>query len=151
MNHNHIQSKFQQFAFAMLVCGLTVPVFAENVVPLYSFTNGVDGAGPWAGLVEASDDNLYGTTTRGGTHGTGTVFRITKSGEFTHLYSFTGGVFEFSAPLHQSPAAFFCLNLPNPSASSGYIIRNNRVHGTDRIPTWMCTTWRWGHGAGHLR
>jgi uncharacterized repeat protein (TIGR03803 family) len=57
---------------------------------LYSFTNGVDGANPQAGLVQASDGYLYGTAGYGGTNSAGTVFRISSSGDFSSLYSFTG-------------------------------------------------------------
>jgi uncharacterized repeat protein (TIGR03803 family) len=59
--------------------------------PLYSFTGGNDGARPYAGLMQASDGNLYGTTEDGGTNGYGAVFRITTNGTLTSLYSFTGG------------------------------------------------------------
>jgi uncharacterized repeat protein (TIGR03803 family) len=59
--------------------------------PLYSFTDGYDGAHPYAGLMQASDGNLYGTTEDGGTNGDGTVFRMTTNGVLTPLYSFTGG------------------------------------------------------------
>ncbi|HEX3670921.1 MAG TPA: choice-of-anchor tandem repeat GloVer-containing protein, partial [Candidatus Cybelea sp.] len=58
---------------------------------LYSFgSGGVDGVLPAAGLVEVSG-TLYGTTTAGGTHGSGTVFSIDKSGKEHLLYSFAGG------------------------------------------------------------
>jgi len=62
---------------------------------LYTFTatdgNGFnsDGSTP-NGLVYGSDGNLYGTTSGGGTHGAGTVFKITTSGSFTTLVSFDG-------------------------------------------------------------
>jgi uncharacterized repeat protein (TIGR03803 family) len=59
--------------------------------PLYSFTDGNDGAHPYSGLVQASDGNLYGTTYEGGTNGYGVVFRITTNGASKPLYSFTGG------------------------------------------------------------
>ena len=61
------------------------------LMPLYSFTDGHDGAHPYTGLIQASDGNLYGTTADGGTNGDGTVFRITTNNVFTPLYSFTGG------------------------------------------------------------
>jgi uncharacterized repeat protein (TIGR03803 family) len=61
------------------------------LTPLYTFTNGNDGAHPSAGLVQANDGNLYGTTADGGTNGYGTVFRITTNDVFTPLYSFTDG------------------------------------------------------------
>jgi uncharacterized repeat protein (TIGR03803 family) len=65
---------------------------------LYSFTDPLDGANPYAGLVEGSDGNFYGTTQAGGTSnaytnaysGYGTVFRITTNGTLTRLYSFSG-------------------------------------------------------------
>lgn len=56
----------------------------------HSFTN-ADGEAPRAGLVQASDGNLYGTTAFGGTFaGHGTVFRITPTGVFTNLHTFRG-------------------------------------------------------------
>ena len=58
---------------------------------LYSFTGGSDGGDPSAGLVQGSDANFYGTTLEGGAGGCGTVFRISPSGSYTNLYSFTGG------------------------------------------------------------
>jgi uncharacterized repeat protein (TIGR03803 family) len=47
-----------------------------------------DGASPWAGLVQTTDGNFYGTTSEGGTPNMGTVFRITPAGELTTLYTF---------------------------------------------------------------
>ena len=44
---------------------------------LYSFTGGNDGGLPYAGLVQGSDGNFYGTTTGGGVSRAGTVFRLT--------------------------------------------------------------------------
>ena len=58
---------------------------------LYSFTGNNDGANPYAGLVQGTDGNFYGTTAGGGTTGSGTVFKITASGTLTSLYAFTGG------------------------------------------------------------
>ncbi|HEV2471393.1 MAG TPA: choice-of-anchor tandem repeat GloVer-containing protein, partial [Chthonomonadales bacterium] len=58
---------------------------------LYSFTGGSDGANPNAGLIQAADGNLYGTTSAGGTSKSGTVFKIAAGGALTTLYSFTGG------------------------------------------------------------
>lgn len=58
---------------------------------LHSFTNGIDGSRPAAGLTLAPDGNFYGVTTHGGTYSNGVVFRITQDGTFSSLYSFTGG------------------------------------------------------------
>jgi uncharacterized repeat protein (TIGR03803 family) len=59
-----------------------------TVTTLYSFENGTDGANPYAGVVQATDGNLFGTTESGGANGAGTVFKITPSGTFTMLYTF---------------------------------------------------------------
>ena len=55
---------------------------------LYSFTGTNDGGDPYAGLVQGSDGNFYGTTGEGGTNGHGTVFKISPNGAMTTLYSF---------------------------------------------------------------
>src|ERR1022692_2359992 len=61
-----------------------------TLTTLYSFcsqTNCTDGATPGAGLVQAANGDLYGTTYFGGTNG-GTVFKITPGGTLTTLYNF---------------------------------------------------------------
>ena len=72
-----------------LLCATTVPALpAQTLTTLRNF-NGTDGAGPLAGLVQATDGNLYGTASAGGANGNnGTVFKITPSGKLTRLYSF---------------------------------------------------------------
>ena len=47
-----------------------------------------DGRNPFAGLVQGTDGNFYGTTLEGGAKGFGTVFKITPSGTLTTLHSF---------------------------------------------------------------
>ncbi len=63
-----------------------------TLTTLYSFcslSGCADGANPYAGLVQATDGNFYGTTEYGGgPNFSGTVFRITPSGKLTTLYSF---------------------------------------------------------------
>jgi uncharacterized repeat protein (TIGR03803 family) len=65
---------------------------AQTFKVLYNFTGSTDGATPYAPLVRDSAGNLYGTTEAGGASGAGTVFKVSKSGKETVLYSFTGGV-----------------------------------------------------------
>ena len=60
---------------------------AGQLTPLYSFGFS-DGAFPYAGLIQATNGNFYGTTSAGGTNGQGTVFGITQSGQLTTLYNF---------------------------------------------------------------
>jgi uncharacterized repeat protein (TIGR03803 family) len=63
---------------------------AGSFTPLYSFTNGIDGAAPNAGLVIGPGGNLYGTAAAGGAYGMGTIYEISSNGGFTALYSFEG-------------------------------------------------------------
>ncbi|HEV2331315.1 MAG TPA: hypothetical protein VGY56_21240, partial [Verrucomicrobiae bacterium] len=48
-----------------LIAGIQVAGAQTTFIPLYSFS-GKDGVNPVAGLVLASDGNLYGTTYEGG-------------------------------------------------------------------------------------
>ena len=62
-----------------------------TLTTLYSFcaqSNCADGAGPTAGLVQATNGNFYGTAFSGGANGDGTVFEITPAGVLTTLHSF---------------------------------------------------------------
>src|ERR1035438_4638982 len=63
-----------------------------TLTTLYSFCpsypNCPDGYEPYAGLVQATNGDLYGITMFGGANGWGVVFRITPSGTLTTLYSF---------------------------------------------------------------
>jgi uncharacterized repeat protein (TIGR03803 family) len=48
-----------------------------------------EGATPYAGLIQATDGYLYGTTYQGGANNVGTVFKVTMAGVLTTLYSFS--------------------------------------------------------------
>ncbi|MEO5914553.1 MAG: choice-of-anchor tandem repeat GloVer-containing protein [Luteolibacter sp.] len=48
------------------------------------------GAKPMAGLVQGSDGNFYGTTSKGGEFDQGTAFKLTPAGVLTTLVEFTG-------------------------------------------------------------
>ena len=82
---------------------------AGQMTVLYSFTLGLDGGYPEAGLIQDAEGNLYGTTMGGGnpnyctgqrsfahrpgewpTNGCGTVFELSPSGQEAVLYSFIG-------------------------------------------------------------
>lgn len=61
----------------------------------YSLLHSFSGSsGPWNGVVPDASGNLYGTTCADGTHGKGSVFKLTRSGDSwteTDVYDFTGG------------------------------------------------------------
>jgi uncharacterized repeat protein (TIGR03803 family) len=56
---------------------------------LHTFGGAGDGTNPSAGLIDV-DGTLYGTTSKGGANGYGTVFSIATSGEETVLHDFGG-------------------------------------------------------------
>jgi uncharacterized repeat protein (TIGR03803 family) len=51
-------------------------------------SDGLDGANPTAGLIQASDGNLWGSTNSGGIYGSGTIFRMTLGGALTIVHDF---------------------------------------------------------------
>jgi uncharacterized repeat protein (TIGR03803 family) len=78
-------------------CGTVFKITPRGVLTtLHSFI-GADGSVPYAGLVQGTDGNFYGTTIAGGASnsctyaafpGCGTVFKITPRGTLTTLYNF---------------------------------------------------------------
>jgi uncharacterized repeat protein (TIGR03803 family) len=63
---------------------------AGRPTALASFTP-ADGFKPvHCQLAEATDGNLYGTTSLGGAYGKGTLFRLSRSGELKTVFSFQG-------------------------------------------------------------
>jgi len=75
---------------SLVVCVATAIVSpAQTLTTLHSFS-GTDGSHPYAGLLQASDGNFYGTSSSNGAYGNGTVFQITPVGTLTTLHSFAG-------------------------------------------------------------
>jgi uncharacterized repeat protein (TIGR03803 family) len=79
-----------------LACGTVFKITPNGTLTTIHLFSQSDGAEPQAGLVQASDGNLYGTTWTGGSAsgcgrqsgtGCGTIFKITLGGTFTSLYS----------------------------------------------------------------
>jgi uncharacterized repeat protein (TIGR03803 family) len=88
---------------------------AGTLTTLYSFCASggscPDGLWPYAGLVQASDGNLYGTTEGGGASDAGTIFKITPSGALTTLYSLCtqngDGCYTFAGLVQASDGNFY--------------------------------------------
>ena len=69
-------------------CGTVFKITSSgSLTTLYSFS-GADGYNVYAGLVEGTDGNFYGTTFNGGADNAGEVYKITPSGTLTVLHSF---------------------------------------------------------------
>lgn len=105
------------FLFVITAALLAPPsLSAQTLKTLHTF-NGPDGSLPTQGLIQDSAFNLYGATAYGGDlscnhfappHGCGTIFKLSRGGSETVLYSFTG------TPDGQNP------NKPTPAAGNLY-------------------------------
>jgi uncharacterized repeat protein (TIGR03803 family) len=69
-------------------CGTVFKITPSGTLTTLHNFDSTDGKNPYAGLVQATDGNFYGTTFYGGAHREGEVFKITPSGMLTVLYSF---------------------------------------------------------------
>jgi uncharacterized repeat protein (TIGR03803 family) len=94
-SRTHLRAASIALALAMV---LVAAVVAQGQTPskatfkvLHSFTGGNDGGYPFAGLIQDTKGNLYGTTWSGGAYDSGVVFAVPKTGGETLLYTFTGG------------------------------------------------------------
>ena len=70
---------------------------AQSFSVIHNFTGGADGANPLNGLMMGAAGYMYGTTSAGGAHNNGTVFRIAPTGILQTIYAFEGGA-DGSAP-----------------------------------------------------
>jgi len=75
------------------LCGTLFKVTPEGkLTVLHNFCDqpfcAVDGDGPFEGLVLATDENFYGTTSFGGADNSGIAFRISSTGWLVQLHSF---------------------------------------------------------------
>jgi len=89
--------RFAWFATLAFLCCVALYEGKAQLTILHSFGDGTvpnDGAKPMAGLIQAPDNNFYGTTSeQAGNlyHGNGTVFRLTVGGSVTIVHGFARG------------------------------------------------------------
>jgi uncharacterized repeat protein (TIGR03803 family) len=100
----------------LLFLGMAMTSSAQTLSTLHSF-DGRDGSNPDAPLVQATDGNLYGVTSLGGTStgggsctsGCGTVFKMAPSGTLNTLDSFdlTDGAIPSAALVQAANGSFY--------------------------------------------
>src|SRR5215831_4589065 len=95
-------------------CGTVFKITPKGVLTkLHSF-HFTDGAQPYAGLIQTTNGNFYGTTSGGGTGsacvlGCGTVFKITPEGVLTtlHNFDFTDGAIPLGGLIQATDGNFY--------------------------------------------
>ena len=124
-----------EFGGANDVCTLDIPGCGTiykisptgTLTTLYSFCSQsgcTDGNYPFAGPIQATDGNFYGTTVYGGASDQGTVFRITPTGVLKTLHSFNGtdGAYPYAGLVQGSDGAFYGTT-SEPGTGDGTIFR----------------------------
>jgi uncharacterized repeat protein (TIGR03803 family) len=93
-------------------CGAVFQITpAGKLKNIHNFTgSNNDGAFPQGGVTLGTDGNFYGTTYEGGSVTAGAVFKVTQSGTYTTIYSFTGGsdgAYPYAPPVEGNDGNFY--------------------------------------------
>jgi len=78
----------------------SVQAYSFDYVYIFQPATGIT---PSSGVIAGSDGALYGVTTYGGAHGSGTFFRVTPDGTLRVLYNLTGDRIQERGPLVEGP------------------------------------------------
>ena len=109
-------------------CGTVFRVAPDGTgyTVLHRFSGETDGAHPVAALLQATDGNLYGTTSYGGAGVGGTIFRMALDDTFTVLHAFGSGTDGRApeAPLIQATDRnFYGTTVEGGSSGAGTVFR----------------------------
>jgi len=91
---HQISLRIASFFGLLLLAVLSHTAYAQTFSVLHDFTGGADGLGPRDSLTIGPGGVVYGTAEFGGTHGNGTVFKLSQVNShwvFSTLYDFAGG------------------------------------------------------------
>ncbi|MGP8214596.1 MAG: choice-of-anchor tandem repeat GloVer-containing protein [Bacteroidia bacterium] len=97
---------------------------------LVSFDSNTTGETPYGSLIQAYDGNLYGMTSQGGAHKSGTIFRCTTSGTLTVLATFdsaTDGKYPYGDLIQAADSNFYGLTSKGGSAGKGIMFKCTRA------------------------
>ena len=117
---------------ALIASLITAAAVGQTYQLVYSFRNLGE---PRAGLTQASDGNLYGTTHFGGTSGVGTIFRVDGAGELRTLHSFghTDGAFPDAGLIEAADGNFYGTTSRGGAANRGTVFRMNPSGRVERL------------------
>ncbi len=104
--------------------GTIVKITPEGAASLVSF-DGTNGAYPYAGLVEADDGTFLGTTSLGGDHAAGTVFKMTTNGVLTTTFSFdnSSGAYPCAGVIQAKDGNFYGTTFRGGSEDRGSVFK----------------------------
>ncbi len=124
---------------AAIFAALAPTAQSQTFTIVYTFTGGKDGAFP-NGLTQDAAGNLYGTTYEGGTGpckaihfnypGCGVVFKLTKAGKETVLYSFIGrsmGSHPTARVIRDSQGTLYGTTFYSSSSGYGTVFQLNKT------------------------
>jgi len=100
--------------FKITPTGSLTTLYTFSVLSTESPYGNTDGGRPLAGLVQGSDGNFYGVTSRGGNNNNGTIFKMTPAGAFTVLHTFSSGL--GPSFVENNPLTFANADGANPQA-----------------------------------
>ena len=111
-----------------------------TLTTLYNFcslggTSCTDGKVPTAGLIQATDGNLYGTTAEGGANGYGTVFEISPTGPMFSLHSFAGayGAYPYAGLVQATNGAFYGTTAEGGASGDGTVFSLSLGPGSPEV------------------
>jgi len=100
-----------------------------TLTTLYTFCplggNCLHGYNPFAGLIQATDGNFYGTTYAGGANAAGTVFKITPTGTLTtlHIFASTDGDGPYASLIQATDGNFYSTTYAGGTNGYGTIFK----------------------------
>jgi uncharacterized repeat protein (TIGR03803 family) len=99
------------------------------ITTLHAFASRDEGALPYAGVMQASNGDLYGTTYLGGADGAGTIFRVSLTGTYTVLRSLgnakTDAALPYTGLVQASDGNLYGTTLRGGNNDKGTIFRIN--------------------------
>ena len=116
---------------------------------LGSFTGTDNGGQPFGEMVLASDGNLYGATSSGGSGSVGTIFRLTSAGVLTTVYAFpndgSSGTFPRGTLIQSTDGKLYGTTLAGGANNAGTIFALD-LHLTNSL-TLLSAVSRKTHGS----
>jgi uncharacterized repeat protein (TIGR03803 family) len=106
-------------------CGTIFKITPTGTMTMLYWFSGSNGAYPYAGLIQATDGNFYGTTELGGANNLGTIFQITPQGTLTTLHSFdsTDGAAPYSGLIQDTDGSFYGTTSAGGTNNDGTIFK----------------------------